>query len=46
VSVQAISPTPAYVFARIGVKIAGEEERIFSPVEKSTYQFVVNSKRK
>jgi hypothetical protein len=37
VSVQAISPTQAYVFARIGLKIAGVEDRIFSPVEKITY---------
>ncbi|MEO6358908.1 MAG: DUF3823 domain-containing protein [Ferruginibacter sp.] len=37
VSVPAISPTQAYVFARIGLKIAGVEDRIFSPVEKITY---------
>jgi hypothetical protein len=37
VSVPAISPAQAYVFARIGLKIAGVEERIFSPVKKITY---------
>jgi hypothetical protein len=37
VSVPAISPTQGYVFARIGLKIAGVEDRIFSPVEKITY---------
>jgi hypothetical protein len=37
VNVPAISPTQAYVFARIGLKIAGVEDRIFSPVQKLTY---------
>ncbi|MBA2562330.1 MAG: DUF3823 domain-containing protein [Chitinophagaceae bacterium] len=33
-SVPAIVPTQNYVFARIGIKIAGVEDRIFSPVQK------------
>ncbi len=34
VTVPSISPTQNYVFARIGLKIAGVEDRIFSPVQK------------
>jgi hypothetical protein len=37
VSVPAITPTQTYVFARIGLKIAGVEDRIFSPVQQITY---------
>jgi hypothetical protein len=37
VNVPAISPTQNYVFARIGVKIAGVEDLLFSPVQKITY---------
>lgn len=36
VTVPAIIPTQNYVFARIGVKIAGVEDMIFSPVVKVT----------
>ena len=34
VAVPTIVPTQNYVFARIGVKIAGVEDMIFSPVQK------------
>lgn len=34
VAVPTISPTQNYVFARIGLRIAGVEDRIFSPVVK------------
>lgn len=34
VKVPAIVPTQNYVFARIGIKIAGVEDMIFSPVQK------------
>jgi hypothetical protein len=34
VAVPTITPTQNYVFARIGVKIAGIEDMIFSPVQK------------
>jgi len=37
VTVPAIVPTQNYVFARIGLKIAGVEDRIFSPVTKVTF---------
>ncbi|RYE20728.1 MAG: DUF3823 domain-containing protein [Sphingobacteriaceae bacterium] len=37
VSIPAISPTQNYVFARIGIKISGVEDMIFSPVQKITY---------
>ena len=37
VDIPVISPTQNYVFARIGVKIAGVEDLIFSPVVKVTY---------
>jgi len=36
VTVPAISPTQNYVFARIGLKVAGIEDLIFSPVQKLT----------
>ena len=36
VGVPAISPAQNYVFARIGLKIAGVEDMIFSPVQKIT----------
>ena len=34
VTVPAMTPSQNYVFARIGVKIAGVEDMIFSPIEK------------
>lgn len=34
VTVPAIVPTQSYIYARIGLKIAGVEDRIFSPVTK------------
>jgi hypothetical protein len=34
--VPAIVPTQNYVYARVGVKIAGVEDMIFSPVVKVT----------
>ncbi|MCJ8208636.1 DUF3823 domain-containing protein [Mucilaginibacter sp. RS28] len=34
VTIPTISPTQNYVFARIGIKIAGVEDMIFSPVQK------------
>lgn len=37
VGIPSISPTQNYVFARIGIKIAGVEDLIFSPVQKLTY---------
>jgi hypothetical protein len=37
VDVPSIVPTQNYVFARIGVKIAGVEDMIFSPVVKVTF---------
>jgi hypothetical protein len=37
VNVPAIVPTQNYVFARIGVKIAGVEDMIFTPVSKLTF---------
>ena len=37
VSIPALVPTQNYVFARIGLKIAGVEDRIFSPVQKLTF---------
>jgi hypothetical protein len=36
-SIPSITPTQNYVFARIGLKIAGVEDRIFSPVQKITF---------
>jgi hypothetical protein len=33
-TVPAITPTQNYVFARIGLKIAGVEDMIFTPVVK------------
>lgn len=37
VDVPSITPTQDYVFARVGVKIAGVEDMLFSKVEKITY---------
>ncbi len=37
VSIPTISPIQNYVFARIGIKISGVEDMIFSPVQKITY---------
>ncbi|WP_231491363.1 DUF3823 domain-containing protein [Pedobacter sp. Leaf170] len=37
VNIPSIVPTQNYVFARIGVKIAGVEDLIFTPVSKLTY---------
>lgn len=37
VAIPAIVPPQNYVYARIGLKIAGVEDRIFSPVVKITY---------
>ncbi len=37
VNIPAISPTQNYVFARIGIKISGVEDMIFSPVQKISY---------
>jgi hypothetical protein len=37
VTVPALTPAQNYVFARIGVKIAGVEDWIFSPVQKMTF---------
>ncbi len=37
VDIPAIVPAQNYVFARIGIKIAGVEDRIFSPLQKVTY---------
>ncbi|HEX2536422.1 MAG TPA: DUF3823 domain-containing protein, partial [Chitinophagaceae bacterium] len=37
VDVPSMTPTQNYVFARIGVKIAGVEDRLFSPVVKITF---------
>jgi hypothetical protein len=37
VSIPAIVPTQNYVFARVGLKIDGVEDRIFSPVQKITF---------
>jgi hypothetical protein len=36
-NIPSITPTQNYVFARIGLKIAGVEDRIFSPVQKITF---------
>ena len=36
VSIPTMTPTQNYVFARIGLKIVGVEDRIFSPVQKIT----------
>lgn len=38
VDIPTISPTQNYVFARIGVKISGVEDMIFSPVQKVAYK--------
>ncbi|MFC0515579.1 DUF3823 domain-containing protein [Mucilaginibacter angelicae] len=37
VNIPGISPTQNYVFARVGIKISGVEDMIFSPVVKVTY---------
>ena len=37
VNVPSISPTQNYVFARIGIKIDGVEDMIFSPVQKLSF---------
>lgn len=37
VTIPAMVPAQNYVFARIGLKIAGVEDRIFSPVQKITF---------
>jgi hypothetical protein len=37
VAIPAIVPTQNYVYARIGLKISGVEDRIFSPVQKITF---------
>lgn len=37
VAVPALTPTQNYVFARIGVKIAGVEDLLLSPIEKVIY---------
>ena len=37
VNIPAISPTQNYVFARIGIKIDGVEDMIFSPIQKLTF---------
>jgi len=37
VDVPSITPTQNYVFARIGLKIAGVEDRLFSPLVKITF---------
>lgn len=37
VAIPSITPTQNYVFARIGLKISGVEDRIFSPLVKLTY---------
>lgn len=37
VTIPAITPAQNYVFARVAIKIAGVEDRIFSPLQKLTY---------
>lgn len=37
VAIPAITPAQNYVFARVGVKIAGVEDRLYSPVQKITF---------
>lgn len=37
VNIPVISPTQNYVFARIGLKIAGVEDLIFSPIQKLSF---------
>jgi hypothetical protein len=36
-TIPSMVPTQNYVFARIGLKVAGVEDRIFSPVVKLTF---------
>lgn len=37
VSIPTITPIQNYVYARVGVKISGVEDRIYSPIEKITF---------
>lgn len=37
VTIPAITPTQNYVYARVGLKLAGVEDRIFSPLVKVTF---------
>lgn len=37
VTIPALTPSQNYVFARIGVKVAGVEDLLLSPIEKITY---------
>ncbi len=37
VPIPAITPAQNYVFARVGVKIAGVEDRLYSPIQKITF---------
>lgn len=37
VSIPGITPTQSYVFARVGIKIAGVEDMIFSPLTKVSF---------
>jgi hypothetical protein len=37
IAIPEITPTQNYVFARLGIKIAGVEDRIYSPVTKITF---------
>jgi len=37
IAVPAITPTQSFVYARIGLKIAGLEDMIFSPLQKVTF---------
>jgi hypothetical protein len=37
VNVPTITPTQNYVFARVGLRVSGVEDMIFSPVVKVTY---------
>lgn len=37
VNIPSISPTQNYIFARIGIKISGVEDMIFSPVQKLSF---------
>lgn len=37
VTIPSMTPTQNYVFARVGIKIAGVEDRIFSPIQKLTF---------
>lgn len=37
VAIPAMTPAQNYVFARVGVKIAGVEDRLYSPIQKITF---------